>query len=281
MRGLSGNIFFTGSYGACPKPVCDAYKALQDRQEECPDVRTEENFKLCMRVLNEHLSPSPSQYFRKVHMEEMMKVSRSKVAKMLSCQTENISLIANATTGTNAVLRDLVYKSDDAILYFSLTHRAVDLTIDYLVDTEKIRGVKLHKVVVQITMPMSKDDILKNLEKSIDEAQSQGKRIRVGIVDTIASKPGLKLPWVEVVKLLKDRQILSLVDGAHGIGQIPINLTSADPDFFVSNCHKWMYAHRGCAVFYVASRNFHLQRSALPTSWFYASEPSTESNTWR
>lgn len=29
----------SGSYGACPKPVCEAYKALQDRQEENPDVR--------------------------------------------------------------------------------------------------------------------------------------------------------------------------------------------------------------------------------------------------
>ncbi|UZJ56896.1 hypothetical protein CBS101457_006216 [Exobasidium rhododendri] len=245
-----------GSYGACPKIVCDAYKSLQDRQEENPDL------------------------FRRLHMRDMLEDSRSKVAQVLNCPVGNIVLIANATTGTNAVLRDLVYRSDDAILYLSLTYGAVGKNIDYLVETEKMRGVRLHRVVVQVTMPMSKQDILDNVKKAIDDAHSQGKNIRIGIVDTVASRPGIKLPWVEMVKILKDRQILSLVDGAHGIGHIPIDLTAADPDFFVSNCHKWLYAHRGCAVFYVASRNLHLQRTSLPTSWSYQNEASSKSNTW-
>jgi hypothetical protein len=42
-----------------------------------------------------------------------------------------------------------------------------------------------------------------------------------------------------------------------------------------------MYAHRGCAVFYCAKRNQHVQRSSLPTSWFYISDASETKNTWR
>jgi len=213
-------------------------------------------------------------------MGKMLLATRSKLSKILNCATENVALIANATTGTNAVLRDLVYKSNDAILTFSITYGAVDKNIDYLIETEKMRGIQLHKVVVNFNMPMSTEDILKTLKRSIDEAQSRGKKIRIGIIDTISSRPGLRLPWVEMVKILKEKQILSLVDGAHGIGHIPIDLHASDPDFFVSNCHKWLYAHRGCAVFYVASRNLHLQRTSLPTSWFYESDASTESNSW-
>jgi selenocysteine lyase/cysteine desulfurase len=41
-----------------------------------------------------------------------------------------------------------------------------------------------------------------------------------------------------------------------------------------------MYAHRGCAVFYVPHRNRHLQRSSLPTSFFYTPNPTAEKNTW-
>ena len=231
---------------------------------------------LCVE-LNAALS---HQLFRKVYMNEMLSVSRAKVAKILNCPAKNVVLVPNSTTGTNAVLRDLVYQSDDAILFPSIGYGAVGKNIDYLIDTEKLRGVRLHKVPVPLTMPMSKPDILQALKRAIDEAQGQGKRIRIAIIDTISSRPGLRLPWEEMVGILRERQILSLVDGAHGIGHIPIDLTATDPDFFVSNCHKWMYAHRGCAVFYVAPRNLHLQRTSLPTSWFYTSDPSEKSNSW-
>lgn len=206
--------------------------------------------------------------------------SREKVAKILNCQIDNVVLIANATMGTNAVFRDLVYQDGDAILYTSLTYPAVIDTLDYLIDTEKMRGNQLHKVKVQLDMPMTKEDILATLNSTIQTAKGQGKRIVIGVIDTISSKPGLRLPWQDMVKVLKNHQILSLVDGAHGIGHIPLDLTEADPDFFVSNCHKWLFAHRGCAVFYVPSRNLHLQRSCLPTSHSYMSNPSKDNNTW-
>lgn len=210
----------------------------------------------------------------------MLSVTRGKVAKILNCETDNVVLIANATLGTNAVLRDLVYKDKDAILYFSTTYGAVVNNIDYLIDTEKIRGNQLHKVRVDLNVPWTVQSILDALRLAIQEATTQGKRIVIGVIDTVVSRPGVRLPWEQMVQILKEHQILSLVDGAHGIGHIPIDLTSADPDFFVSNCHKWLYAHRGCAVFYVAPRNLHLQRASLPTGWSYQSNPTRDNNTW-
>lgn len=68
------------------------------------------------------------------------------------------------------------------------------------------------------------------------------------------SMPGVIVPWERLVTLFRSQDIISLVDAAHQIGQLPINLRSSAPDFWLSNCHKWLLAHRAVAVLYVAKQ---------------------------
>lgn len=58
----------------------------------------------------------------------------------------------------------------------------------------------------------------------------------VAIIDGIMSKPSAWLPWEALVKICRENDVLSIVDGAHVVGQIPLDLKRADPDFFVTVC---------------------------------------------
>ena len=55
----------------------------------------------------------------------------------------------------------------------------------------------------------------------------------------ISSFPGVRMPWERLVHLCRENKVLSLVDGAHGIGHCSLShLGEIEPDFLVTSCHK-------------------------------------------
>ncbi|KAI9352751.1 pyridoxal phosphate-dependent transferase [Obelidium mucronatum] len=89
---------------------------------------------------------------------------------------------------------------------------------------------------------------------------------RLALFEHITSPTALVLPIEELIHLCRKYGILSLVDGAHGIGQVDLKLDALKPDFYVTNTHKWLCHSRGCAILYISSEH-HSKIKPLITSW--------------
>jgi isopenicillin-N epimerase len=59
------------------------------------------------------------------------------------------------------------------------------------------------------------------------------------------------MPIAELCSLARDEGILTVIDGAHGPGQVPVDLTALEADFYTGNCHKWLCAPKGAALLWV------------------------------
>ena len=93
------------------------------------------------------------------------------------------------------------------------------------------------RYTIPLTFPVSNATILEQFRAHLrsPEAQAGPNGKRLIVIDSIASSPGVLLPWQDMVKICKEESVWSVIDAAHSIGQEPkIDLKAAAPDFWFS-----------------------------------------------
>ncbi|KAF1913000.1 pyridoxal phosphate-dependent transferase [Ampelomyces quisqualis] len=226
-----------GSFGAYPKTIRDKMRGFQDACEARPDS------------------------FIRYEYPKLLDEARASIGKLLNAPLDTVVFVPNATTGINLVLRNLTFQPGDYILYFATIYGACEKTVSYITETTPAEAVK-----IAYTYPVEDDWLVEAFDSKVKDVERAGGKVKIAIFDTVVSMPGVRVPFERLTAACKDAGVLSCIDGAHGVGQVELDLRALDADFFVSNCHKWLHVPRGCAIFYVPLRNQHLMRSTLPTS---------------
>lgn len=241
-----GLTVWQGSFGSSPREVYKRLREYQDLTEATPDP------------------------FIRYDIPEILEESRKAAAELLNAPLDTIVFVQNATTGVNIVLNNLQWDDDckDEILYFQTIYGACAKTIDRVVDSN---GGRVASREIAIAYPCEDEEIVATFRQAVQESLDDGKRAKICVFDTVSSLPGVRFPFEDMAKACRDLGVMSLVDGAQGVGQITIDLTALNPDFLVTNCHKWLHVPRSCAAFYVPLRNQALMASTLPTSHGYVS----------
>lgn len=204
----------------------------------------------------------PDVFVRYEYRTRLLDESRKIIADYLHAPVDTCVLVPNTSTGIDSVLRNLIFAPGDVIICFPTIYGSFDNTIEYLTETTPVSSRK-----IEYTYPVSDDHIYNAFKVAVEEMLTEGKKPKLALFDTVVSLPGIRMPFERLTELCRAYNILSCIDGAHGVGQIPLDLPDLDPDFFVSNCHKWLHVPRGCAVLYVPIRNQHFLRATLPTGF--------------
>lgn len=202
-----------GSFGACPRPVFEAYQALQLELEGEP-----------VEFLGRRLN-------------DLMRIPREAVAAELGSAPTNLAAVINATSGLNIVAQSLPLKPGDQILTTDHEYSALEKTWAYV-----CRKTGAEVVVVKVPMPLVS-------EEAFTDAIIAGMtdRTKVLFLSHITSPTALVFPIERSIAEAGKRGIWSVIDGAHTPGHIPLSLDALGADFYSGNCHKWMMTPKGSA----------------------------------
>ncbi len=224
-----------GSHGAVPCVVQQAQAGLRAEMEQHPDA-------FMLRV-----GPLEGGAVRAVAAE---------VAAAVGSAAGHIAMVENTTSAVQAVLNSVPLQRGDQVLVTDQQYDAIQLVLE-----ARCRQCGAEPVVVPIALPADKDQIIERV------LAAAGARVRLALLDHITSPTALVFPVRELAAQLRQRGILLLVDGAHAIGQVPLDLSAIGADWYVSNLHKWQFAPRGTALLHATGTAAALTRP-LVTSHF-------------
>lgn len=208
-----------GAFGACPHPVFAAYQHWQLELERQPVEFLGRRFR------------------------ELLHEARACLGEFVGSPADALVYVPNATTAINSVARSLHLEPGDEILGTDHEYGAIDRTWRLICASRGARYIR-----VPLPSPLrSKEQIVDAIWNYVNP------RTRVLAISHIASPTALILPIAMLIARARTAGILTVVDGAHGPGHVPLNLTALGADFYAGNCHKWLGAPKGSGFLYARS----------------------------
>ncbi|HEX5042942.1 MAG TPA: aminotransferase class V-fold PLP-dependent enzyme [Candidatus Polarisedimenticolaceae bacterium] len=206
-----------GSFGACPIPVMKAQSALRLQLEREP-VRF-------------FLETAPA----------LARQSREQLGAFIGADPDDLAFLPNATTAVNLVLRSLHFAPGDQILATSHGYRAC---LNAAREAAERESAELS--VVQVPFPLAgPEQVIEAVLAAVTP------RTRLAVLDHVTSPTGVVFPIETLVAELQARGVDVLVDGAHALGMLPLDLTSLGAAYYTANAHKWLCAPKGAAFLHV------------------------------
>jgi isopenicillin-N epimerase len=178
--------------------------------------------------------------------------SASRLGVFLGASGENIAFVDNATSGCNAVLRSLSLGPGDEVLVLDHGYGAVRNAVRFVTERAGARMTEAALPFPHVTA----DGLVTAV------ATALGPRTRLAVIDHITSGSALVMPVDRIIAACHDVGVPVLVDGAHGPGQVDLDLTDLGADWYTGNCHKWLCAPKGCAFLWTSAAR---QKDTHPT----------------
>ena len=175
---------------------------------------------------------------------------RARLARAFGCDTEEMAITRNTTEGFLAVGLGFPMERGDEVLTTTQDYHRFR---NAFLQRQEREGIVLRSI--QLTIPAEDaGEVVRRFEEAITP------RTRVILLSHLFQLTGQVMPIRAVVQMARTRNILVIVDGAHGFSHVPATRDDLDCDVYATSLHKWLGAPHGTGFLYV-------RRALIPKIW--------------
>jgi isopenicillin-N epimerase len=210
-----------GSLGVAPKPVVDAVTDY----------------------LNRSAALTMDEYPRWGY--EPMDEQRAELAEYLGCKKDELALTHNATEALSIIAGGIDLKAGDEVVMTDQEHPSGKAGWQ---QKQARYGISIREV--KVPLPPKNSGQLADLMIS-----AIGPRTRVLFFSGITTTTGLIFPIREICTAARAKGVITVVDGAHMQGQVPMRISEYGCDYMAGSPHKWLFAPAGSGILYIREEN--------------------------
>lgn len=167
---------------------------------------------------------------------------RTKIAQLINANDfKEIALIQNATMGMNYISNGLDFQPGDELINTDQEHGG---GFGGWRMAAKRYGLTYKKAHIPIPAN-DPQEIFDNIFALVTP------KTKVIAVPHILSTYGVVLPVKQICQEARKRGIFTIIDGAQGVGHVPVDVQDIGCDAYYSSLHKWLLAPAGNGILYI------------------------------
>ncbi|OJJ17146.1 hypothetical protein BKI52_31025 [marine bacterium AO1-C] len=236
---LNPNFLYLNSAGLSPQP-----RVVQEAVE----------------TYNRMANNGPTYYVNRV-LNQDIEFVRQKLAILAGCSSEEIALQTNTIMAMYHIIFGLDWKAGDEVILTRQDYSSVKVAYEQLAQRN---GVKL--VWLDLDLPSDNEDALvQQFAKAITP------RTKLMHITHMINWTGQILPVKKICDIARQKNIVSLVDGAQTFAHLDFKIPDLGCDFYATSLHKWLCAPFGTGLLYA-------RKSAMPLAYPLYGAPNPQSN---
>ena len=199
---------------------------------------------------SEYVEEQPLRFMDRELFPLLVESTRSLAAE-LRCPPTQLALVPNATYALTAVIDSAPLAAGDVVFCLDIGYGSVRTMLQ--------RAARRARAILQVgdthfASVRSPADLVAQFTAALPPPELGP--LRLVVIDHVASNTGVVLPVAEMAAVARARGARVLVDGAHALGSLELDLGAlgaAGVDWYVTNGHKWLCSARGVAALHVAA----------------------------